>query len=75
MIIVFGSLNVDLVLGAPEHPRPGETVICTSSKLGPGGKGTNQAVGAARACGEVVLIGRRSGSRNAGGHPRVLRIT
>jgi ribokinase len=58
MIIVFGSLNADLVLSATEHARPGETVVCDASALGPGGKGNNQAVAAARAGAEVAMVGR-----------------
>jgi ribokinase len=58
MIVVFGSLNLDLVLTTPDHPRPGETVLCGSSALSPGGKGNNQAVAAARAGAEVAMIGR-----------------
>ena len=58
MIVVFGSLNVDLVLSTPDHPRRGETVLCSSSMLCPGGKGANQAVAAARAGAEVAMVGR-----------------
>jgi ribokinase len=57
MIVVFGSLNVDLVLVATEHPRPGETVLCSASALSPGGKGNNQAVAAKRAGADVAMIG------------------
>ncbi|HEY0439473.1 MAG TPA: ribokinase [Xanthobacteraceae bacterium] len=58
MIVVFGSLNVDLVLTAAEHPRPGETVLCETSSLSPGGKGNNQAVAASRGGAEVAMVGR-----------------
>src|SRR4030095_12328139 len=58
VIIVFGSLNADLVLKTPEHPRPGETVLCSASMLSPGGKGANQAVAAMRAGGTVAMVGR-----------------
>ncbi len=51
MIVVFGSLNADLVFRAAHLPRPGETVIGRSFAIGPGGKGLNQAVGAGRAQG------------------------
>lgn len=49
MIVVFGSLNADLVFRATHLPRPGETVISRSFAVGAGGKGLNQAVAAARA--------------------------
>src|SRR5262245_28739502 len=58
MIVVFGSLNADLVLSTRAHARPGETVVCSASMLSPGGKGGNQAVAAAQAGAEVVLVGR-----------------
>ncbi|MCB9959266.1 MAG: ribokinase [Rhodospirillaceae bacterium] len=61
MILVFGSLNVDMVAPVPRLPHPGETVICENYVLKPGGKGANQAVAAARAAAgsevEVHLYG------------------
>ncbi len=58
MIVVFGSLNIDMVLSVPVIPRPGETVLCPEYKLFPGGKGANQAVAAVRAGGDVHMYGR-----------------
>lgn len=58
MIIVFGSLNMDLVLTVPSIPRPGETVLCDEYVTKPGGKGCNQAVAAARAGASVEMVGR-----------------
>ena len=58
MIIVFGSLNMDLVLTVPSIPRPGETVLCEQYMSKPGGKGCNQAVAAARAGAPVRMVGR-----------------
>jgi ribokinase len=58
LILVFGSLNADVVLTTPVHPKPGETVLCSSSALKVGGKGCNQAVAAARAGAKVKLAGR-----------------
>jgi ribokinase len=58
VIVVFGSLNMDLVMAVPALPRPGETVLCPSYRALPGGKGNNQAVAAARAGGGVRLFGR-----------------
>lgn len=58
MIVVFGSVNVDLVVQVPHLPRPGETVLGPGYRIVPGGKGANQAVAAARAGAEVRLVGR-----------------
>lgn len=49
MVIVFGSINIDLVARVPSIPRPGETVLSPGYRLLFGGKGANQAVAAARA--------------------------
>jgi ribokinase len=49
MILVFGSINIDLVARVPALPRPGETVLAERYAVLPGGKGANQAVAAARA--------------------------
>jgi ribokinase len=57
MIVVFGSINVDLIVPVPQLPRPGETVLGGDYALLAGGKGANQALAARRAGAEVVLIG------------------
>ncbi|WP_287158067.1 ribokinase [Chloroflexus sp.] len=57
-IMVVGSLNMDLVVRAPRHPQPGETVIGSDFQTFPGGKGANQAVAAARLGARVHLVGR-----------------
>jgi ribokinase len=57
MIVVFGSLNVDLVTPVERLPGAGETVIGPAYALHPGGKGANQALAARRAGAEVVLVG------------------
>jgi ribokinase len=57
-IIVVGSINMDLVVRAPRHPLPGETILGSSFQTFPGGKGANQAVAAARAGGHVSMVGR-----------------
>jgi ribokinase len=48
MIVVFGSINVDLITPVPKLPVRGETVIGDSYTLVQGGKGANQALAAAR---------------------------
>jgi ribokinase len=57
MIVVFGSINVDLMCPVPDLPQPGETVLGGDYALLPGGKGANQALAARRAGSEVVLAG------------------
>ncbi len=57
-VIVFGSINMDLVVTTPRLPGPGETLTGTSFATTPGGKGANQAVAAARLGAETVLVGR-----------------
>jgi ribokinase len=57
MIVVFGSINVDLIVPVPRLPRPGETILGGDYALLPGGKGANQALAARRAGAEVVLAG------------------
>jgi len=57
MILVFGSLNVDLVVRVKALPRPGETVLGPSYDVVAGGKGANQALAAARAGAETAMVG------------------
>ena len=57
MILVFGSVNVDLVARVEAIPRPGETVLSPGSTTHFGGKGANQAVAAARAGAVVQMAG------------------
>ena len=56
-IAVVGSLNLDLVVPVPHHPRPGETVLGGALAEHPGGKGANQAVAAARLGAQVAMVG------------------
>lgn len=49
MIIVFGSIGLDIVQPVRRLPRPGETVLTADYAMLPGGKGANQALAAARA--------------------------
>jgi ribokinase len=57
-IVVLGIFNADAAYRAPRLPRLGETVLGSDFVLGPGGKGSNQAVAAARAGGQVHMITR-----------------
>lgn len=56
-IAVLGSANMDLVVRVAAAVRPGETVRGSSFATGPGGKGLNQAVAAARAGASVCFLG------------------
>lgn len=56
-VVVVGGINSDFVVKGSELPEPGETVVCDSYFEGPGGKGANQAVAAARLGARVALIG------------------
>ena len=47
-ILVIGSSNTDMVVKTSKLPAPGETVMGGTFMMNPGGKGANQAVGAAR---------------------------
>ena len=57
-ILVVGSLNADLVVRAPRFPQPGETISGEDLQVIPGGKGSNQAVAAARLGVDVSILGR-----------------
>jgi ribokinase len=57
MILVFGSINVDVTVPVPHLPGAGETVLGGDYALLPGGKGANQALAARRAGAEVMLAG------------------
>lgn len=57
MILVFGSLNVDLVVPVPRLPVAGETVLGEGYRMAAGGKGANQALAARRAGAQVRMVG------------------
>jgi ribokinase len=57
MVVVFGSINLDLVTRVPRLPSPGETLIGSGFASYPGGKGANQALAAARAGAGVRMYG------------------
>ena len=56
-VAVVGSFVVGLTLRADRFPAPGETVLARDFDLGPGGKGSNQAVQVARLGTDVEFIG------------------
>lgn len=57
MIVVFGSLNVDLVARVARLPQPGETISGMAFAALAGGKGANQALAARRAGASVAMAG------------------
>jgi ribokinase len=57
-VIVFGSINMDLVARTPRLPIHGETLTGHSFTTIPGGKGANQAVAVARLGVATQLVGR-----------------
>lgn len=66
-IVILGAFFADTTYRTPRLPRPGETLMGLGFALGPGGKGSNQAVAAARAMGAgggavhlVTRLGRDS---------------
>jgi ribokinase len=61
IIVVFGSINMDLIAKVPRFPHPGETISGTEFLTAAGGKGANQAVAAARLGISTHLVGRVGG--------------
>lgn len=55
-VVVFGSFVVDLMARAPHLPTAAETVLGTMFRMGPGGKGFNQAVAAHKAGADSVCV-------------------
>lgn len=57
-VTVLGVFAVDAAYRGPSLPEPGQTVLGTGYSLGPGGKGSNQAVAAARAGAQVAFLSK-----------------
>jgi ribokinase len=57
-VVILGVFVADTAYRAPRAPKMGETIMGDSFALGPGGKGSNQAVAAARAGAAVHFISR-----------------
>lgn len=55
-VVMLGSFVVDLTTRQKGLPVPGQTLLGDSFQMGPGGKGSNQAVAAHRAGADVTLI-------------------
>lgn len=58
MILVFGSISMDINIPVDHFPKAGETVLGPTYLMSPGGKGANQALAAARLGVKVALAGR-----------------
>lgn len=57
MIVVLGSINLDLVATTPRLPIPGETITGDDFTTASGGKGANQALAALRAGADTRMVG------------------
>src|ERR1700744_373511 len=57
-VLVLGSFVADVAFRASRLPAWGETLMGSAFALGPGGKGSNQAIAAARAGAQVQIITR-----------------
>ena len=57
-VVVLGVFVADTAYRADRMPRMGETILGNSFALGPGGKGSNQAVAAGRMGAQVSIISR-----------------
>ena len=57
-VVVFGSINLDLVVEVPHLPIRGETVIGNRFFTATGGKAANQAVAVAKLGMPVYSVGR-----------------
>ena len=73
MITVVGSFAVGLTLRSDVFPAAGETRLARDFDQGPGGKGSNQAVQAARMGAEVEFVAARGQGRFCGHGARALR--
>jgi ribokinase len=57
-IVILGVFVADTAYRADRAPRMGETILGNSFALGPGGKGSNQAVAAARLGADVTFLSK-----------------
>ncbi len=82
-VVILGVFVADTAYRAARQPRMGETILGNSFVLGPGGKGSNQAVAAAMAGADTHFISRLGQDpfgdmalatwKKAGVHPAVTR--
>lgn len=74
VIVVFGSINLDLIFPLPSLPQVGETILTPSVRVEPGGKGANQALAAARDGARVIMAGAVGRDALAAGALSLLRV-
>lgn len=58
MLIVFGSVSIDMIFHVDALPKNGESVVASSYSTTPGGKGANQALAAARCDVKTALVSK-----------------
>ena len=56
-VVVCGSLNMDVIVQSARRPAAGETILDGKVSFLPGGKGSNQAIAAARLGAKVAMLG------------------
>jgi ribokinase len=56
-VVVCGSINMDVVVQSTRPPALGETILGATTALLPGGKGSNQAIAAARLGARTEMLG------------------
>ena len=56
-VVVCGSINMDVVVQSARPPALGETILGATTALLPGGKGSNQAIAAARLGARTEMLG------------------
>ncbi|TIQ36902.1 MAG: ribokinase [Mesorhizobium sp.] len=57
-VVILGVFVADTAYRANRQPRMGETILGNSFKLGPGGKGSNQAVAAGKLGADITFLTR-----------------
>ncbi len=60
-VLVIGSYNVGLTVMGDKIPKTGETVLGNHFDMGPGGKGSNQAIAVSRLGGDVIFLAKIGG--------------
>lgn len=58
MIIIFGSISMDVYINVPGFPEPDMPVMAKRHVMDPGGMGANQALAAARCGAKTALVGK-----------------
>ena len=72
-ILVVGSINMDLITVLARFPKVGETLLGQTFTTALGGKGSNQAVAAARLGAQVAMIGAVGDDANGDAALKILQ--